>query len=93
MRGETALDAATVERCDVCDFGKWLESEGHAELGPSHAEVHRAHASFHSIAASVVRKKEAGDLEGAEASLSITGELTRASTSLTLLIVAVRDGA
>lgn len=92
MRGESDLEPTTVEKCNVCDFGKWLEGEGRAELGPSHAEVHRAHASFHTIAASVVRKKKAGDVEGAEASLSLTGEFTKTSTSLTMLIVSVRDG-
>lgn len=92
MRGESDLDSATVEKCNACDFGKWLEGEGRAALGPSHGEVHRAHASFHMVAASVVRKKKSGDIEGAEVSLSVTGEFTKASTSLTMLIVSVRDG-
>lgn len=92
MRGEADLDASTVEKCNVCDFGKWLDGHGRAELGPSHAEVHRTHAAFHSVAASVVRKKKAGDVVGAEASLAIAGDFTKASAALTMLIVSVRDG-
>lgn len=92
MRGEVDLDPTVVERCDLCDFGKWLSTTGQAELGAAHGEVHAAHAKFHTVAAGVVRQKKAGDTAGAETALSLSGEFTRTSAALTHLVTAIRDG-
>jgi endogenous inhibitor of DNA gyrase (YacG/DUF329 family) len=91
MKDELDLDPTVVEKCNVCDFGKWLDGSGRAALGASHAEVHKAHAEFHAVAAMVVRQKKAGDAAGAEASLGPFGEFGKATSALTLLVVAIRN--
>ena len=93
MKGEIDLDPNAVERCDACDFGKWLETGGKVALGASYAEVHGAHAKFHSIAAKVVRQKKSGDNKGAEDALGPLGEFGRATSALTLLVSALRKAA
>lgn len=74
-----------VERCDACEFGKWLEGlAGDAASKNEHyAKVHALHADFHKSAAAVVRLVLRGDKAGAVTSLDgayadISGALTGA---------------
>ncbi|MBK8240763.1 MAG: CZB domain-containing protein [Deltaproteobacteria bacterium] len=74
-----------VERCDACEFGKWLEGlAGDAASKNEHyPKVHALHADFHKSAAAVVRLVLRGDKAGAVTSLDgayadISGALTGA---------------
>lgn len=78
------LDISTVGQSNHCQFGKWLENEGERMLLPkeAHDEIGSLHAEFHRIAAEVIKKKIAGDLNGAQKDLSAQGAFGQASAAL-----------
>ncbi len=84
MDGKLDLDAATVQKNNACDFGKWLEGEGkQALVAGDYQQIHRLHTEFHHTAASVITMKKTGDVAGAEKALSLSGTFTGASAALT----------
>ena len=92
IAGELKLDPLEVEKPNVCDFGKWLESEGRAELkSDDFVAIHAAHANFHRIAATVVRDHASGRTLAVQGALDIGGSFMNASVALTELLGAVRD--
>ena len=92
LEGTLDLDAATTRKCDVCDFGRWLaQSTTKTELGGAYAAIDAAHRQFHVVAAQVVDAHHAGNTAVIQSLLGLNGPFTRASSSLTGLIVAARD--
>ncbi|TKB34245.1 MAG: hypothetical protein E8D51_04470 [Nitrospira sp.] len=90
MDGKLELDAATVQKNNVCDFGKWLEGDGkQALVAGDYQQIHRLHTEFHSKAASVISMKKTGDVAGAEKALALGGAFTDASGALTRVMMDV----
>ncbi|NTV11367.1 MAG: hypothetical protein HGA47_11420, partial [Zoogloea sp.] len=57
-----ALDPEVVGRDDKCALGCWIHGEGqHYSHDPAYGTLRDKHADFHRCAASVIRKKLAGD--------------------------------
>ena len=84
MAGKIDLEPTKVQRPNGCEFGQWLEREGAQALERHFSEINTLHAQFHQTAAEVVRKKKAGDVQGAQACLASDGEFTRVSKTLVL---------
>lgn len=62
------LDPSTIEKDNVCEFGRWLHSDGERSmLAPQHAELIGIHAEFHREAARIVRETYAGRKIGHDA--------------------------
>jgi hypothetical protein len=92
IAGETKLDAVTVRRCDVCEFGKWLGDSGKSALGPQFQGIYDAHKHFHGVAADVVQWHNAGEAEKVTAALATQGDFSKAGAALTNLIVKAKQG-
>jgi hypothetical protein len=84
INGKIELDAATVGKKNHCQFGKWIEHEGERMLLPKevHDEIFSLHAEFHRVAATVIEKKNKGDIQGAQQDLTSNGAFGRASAAL-----------
>ncbi len=92
LDGTLEIDGPTTRRSDVCEFGKWLAAPGtRNELGTDFTAIDAAHKAFHVVAATVVDAYKAGKVDAAATSLGLNGDFTRASSSLTALIVKARD--
>lgn len=92
MAGKLDLDANVVQQNNQCQFGKWLESNGHQLLRKlDFDEIDRLHTEFHKVAADVIRKKKSGDVAGAEQALATGGTFTTASAKLTTRIMGVKS--
>jgi Chemoreceptor zinc-binding domain len=94
MAGAIDLDPQQVEHNNLCVFGKWLEGDGVHQL-PSHdyALVHKLHTQFHRVAATIVRLKQEGYIEEAQAHLRIGGDFPKVSAQLSRCLLASRDKA
>lgn len=91
MAGKLELDANVVQQNNQCQFGKWLESQGHKLLNKmDFSEIDKLHTEFHKVAAEVIRKKKAGQTQMAEQALASGGVFTTASAKLTSRIMAVK---
>jgi hypothetical protein len=84
IHGKIELDAATVGKENHCQFGQWIEHEGERMLLPKevHDEIFSLHAEFHRVAATVVEKKNKGDIQGAQQDIASNGAFGRASAAL-----------
>jgi len=84
INGKIELDATTVGKENFCQFGKWIENEGERMLLPKevHDDIFSLHAEFHRVAATVVEKKNKGDIQGAQHDLTSNGAFGRASAAL-----------
>ena len=84
INGKIELDATTVGKENQCQFGQWIEKEGERMLLPKevHDEVFSLHAEFHRVAATVVEKKNKGDIKGAHHDLTAHGAFGKASAAL-----------
>lgn len=91
MAGKLELDANVVQQNNQCQFGKWLESQGHKLLKKGdYDEINQLHTEFHKVAAEVIRKKKAGQTQAAEQALATGGAFTTTSARLTTRIMAVK---
>ncbi|MBI5462627.1 MAG: CZB domain-containing protein [Gammaproteobacteria bacterium] len=91
MAGTLDLDASVVQQNNQCQFGKWLESQGHKRLNNlDFSEIDQLHTEFHKVAAEVIRKKKAGQTQVAEQSLAAGGVFAAASAKLTSRLMAVK---
>jgi hypothetical protein len=91
--GGGEVDSATTRRHDGCDLGKWLAGTGRVHLAGDHAAVDAAHRQFHAAAADVVDAFHEGRRQDVERSLAMGGAFSRASATLTNLILSVRNKA
>ncbi|MBU1689117.1 MAG: CZB domain-containing protein [Gammaproteobacteria bacterium] len=84
INGKIELDAATVGKENLCQFGQWIEKEGERMLLPKevHDEIFSLHAEFHRVAGTVVDKKNKGDIQGAQQDLATNGAFGKASNAL-----------
>jgi Chemoreceptor zinc-binding domain len=82
--GKSDFVVDTVKRDDVCDFGRWLKSAGHA--GADHEKVRQLHASFHSEAAKVLQLATTGKKPDAIASMAFGGTFSKTSSALVVAL-------
>ena len=91
MKGDLALDPVTVEKGDVCEFGRWLATHQAGALGVFDREIRHAHAEFHLQAAAVVRDKLGGDVAAAQSALAPGGLFVKTSSALVSLLTQARE--
>lgn len=66
ISGGIKLDVAEVSKDSLCELGKWIYSLGTAHQNmAAFQHLKSKHAEFHQCAAEVVRKVNAGNVEGA----------------------------
>ena len=87
------LESAVVSKDNMCDLGKWIYGAGskYSSL-PSYQRLKVEHGNFHKEAASVVRKVEAGDKDGAKAMLE-AGAFSSASNKTVTAIMEMKKEA
>lgn len=79
--GGKKLDPAEVRKDTLCELGKWIYGEGAAYQDKlAFFDLKAKHTAFHLCAGEVVRKVNAGDLEGALSMVDRGGEFIRIST-------------
>lgn len=84
INGRIELDAATVGKDNLCQFGQWLQKEGERMLLPKevHTEISSLHAEFHRVASMIIEKKMKGDIQGVQQDLASNGAFGQASDAL-----------
>lgn len=79
--GGDRLNVSEVGKDTQCELGKWIYSAGAAHQDkPAFQNLKAKHAEFHQCAGEVVRKVNAGDLDGALGMVKKNGEFIRVST-------------
>ncbi len=85
------LDRARIARDDVCDLGKWIETQRAALAGDADfRNLIARHKDFHERAAEVVALCEAGTKDLAQKALDPTAPYSRASAGVVNAIVRLR---
>lgn len=88
LSGKAAFDAALVGDSHRCQFGDWLDHEGHRLMPEKRRlEIQDAHDEFHQVAAAIVRKIHEKQFAQAKQDLAADGPLNRASARLTEALV------
>ncbi|MBI5040268.1 MAG: CZB domain-containing protein [Gammaproteobacteria bacterium] len=91
MAGTLDLDPSVVQQNNQCQFGKWLESQGHSLLkNLDFDEINQLHTEFHKVAAEVIRKKKAGQTQVAEQAVACGGAFATASAKPTTRLMTVK---
>lgn len=89
--GGAKLDVAEVSKDTLCELGKWIYSLGAAhQATTAFRKLQAKHAEFHQCAGEVVRKVNAGDVEGALSMVSKGGEFIRVSSETINAIMAMK---
>lgn len=91
LNGKASFDAATVGDSHACQFGNWLDNEGH-RLMPikRRGEILSAHDDFHRIAAEILQKIKERRFAEVKADIGADGVLNRASSRLSELLLKAR---
>lgn len=88
LNGKAAFDLDTISATDQCEFGKWLDHEGHRMIPSSlHDEICRVHKEFHLIAAGIIQKIKDKRFAEAKADIAQDGALNQASMRLRDLLM------
>ena len=88
LNGKAAFDLDTISATDQCEFGKWLDHEGHRMIPSSlHDEICRVHKEFHLIAAGIIQKIKEKRFAEAKADIAQEGALNQASMRLRDLLL------
>lgn len=91
IAGGEKLDVTEVGKDTLCELGQWIYSEGAVYQGKAAFQnLKSRHAAFHQCAGEVVRKVNAGDVEGALSMLAKGGEFIRMSTETINAIMALK---
>lgn len=91
IAGGVKLDVAEVGKDGLCELGKWIYSLGAVyQDRAAFRNLKSKHAEFHQCAGEVVRKVNAGDVEGALSMVSKGGEFIRVSTDTINAIMALK---
>lgn len=86
--GQVTVDRHTVARDDACDFGKWLYSNrDRLSRHPDFQEVQELHAKFHQEVGQTISLIQDGKHRKAAAALAITGNVSRMSARLSLVLL------
>jgi hypothetical protein len=87
LSGRASFDADSAGANDQCQFGKWLNREGH-RLMPSdlHDQIRAAHDEFHRIAGGIVKKIKDKQFDAARLDLAPDGPFNHASEQLSALL-------
>lgn len=94
--GKFDVPVSTVEQDNQCPFGKWLygsELAAQDRQTEHYRGVQQLHARFHEHAAKVLKLAISGQKEAAGKAIGMGGEYSKASTDLTLALVAWRNSA
>ncbi len=88
LNGHAPFDLDTVAVTDQCDFGRWLNKEGH-RLMPTelHGEICAAHTEFHRVAGEIIQKIKQKQFEEARQDIARDGTLNQVSAQLTALLL------
>lgn len=83
--GNEVIDPHTVSRGDLCELGKWLNSEGHRKFGnhPEFSKILAYHSQFHRCAGHTLNLALDGKLDEADRELT-NGDFARASLNVSL---------
>lgn len=85
------LDPAAVEKGNLCDLGKWIQTSTElAKLG-EYQTLKEKHAAFHRAAADIVRRSKGVPAQQAKRMLESDTALTIASANCVNAIASVRD--
>lgn len=88
LNGKAAFDIETISTTDQCDFGRWLDHEGHRMMPASlHDEICMVHKEFHLVAAGIIQKIKEKRFAEAKADISQDGALNKASMHLRDLLL------
>lgn len=88
LSGHGAFDIDAVSATDQCDFGRWLDKEGH-RLMPSdlHGRIREAHSEFHRVAAGIIESIKQRRFDEAHRDIAPQGALNQASARLAELLL------
>jgi methyl-accepting chemotaxis protein len=90
--GKSEWTVDSVQRDDLCEFGKWLHSSAPGEqMTEPWNTVKNLHSEFHKEAARVLALALAGRQAEAEAAIELGSDFARTSADLTLTMVDWRD--
>lgn len=78
------LDAAQLEKDNLCELGKWLYASPEHGSHPHYEKARKLHAEFHRQAAAVLRLGLKGQTEAALQSLRPGSDYLKVSASLVL---------
>lgn len=92
---QDAVDAATYEKDNHCELGKWLYGEGKTQYGKLNAytSLISSHAAFHKVAGDVARAINAKNFEQAESLLGKEGGYAKASHAVRIAILKLKEEA
>ena len=88
LNGNAPFDLDTASVTDQCDFGRWLNKEGH-RLMPTelHGEICATHTEFHRVAGEIIHKIKQKQFDDARQDIAREGTLNRVSAQLTALLL------
>lgn len=87
LNGRGSFEIATVGANDQCQFGQWLNREGHRLMPVSlYDDIRSAHDEFHLIAASIIQKIKNKQFAEAHQDLETEGPFNRASEHLASIL-------
>ncbi len=92
---QDAVDAATYEKDNCCELGKWLHGEGQAQYGKlnAYANLISSHAAFHKVAGEVAQAINAKNYAQAECLLGKEGGYAMASRAVRIAIQKLKEEA
>lgn len=91
LNGKASFDIKTAGDSHQCQFGNWLDNEGHRLMPPKRqGDIRAAHDEFHRIAAEIVQKITEKRFVEVRADISSDGALNRASGRLSELLLKAR---
>lgn len=92
---QDAVDAATYEKDNYCELGKWLYGEGKMQYGKlsAYANLISSHAAFHKVAGEVAQAINAKNFGRAERLLDKEGAYAMASHDVRLAILKLKEEA
>lgn len=88
LNGRAAMDLSTIGANDQCQFGKWLNREGHRLMPQElYGDIRAAHDEFHRIAAAIVTKIKDKRFAEAREDLAPAGVFNGASEKLAAILL------
>lgn len=92
LDGKLKLDAAIVQRPDLCELGEWLvEEEKRYQAMPEFGVVKQRHAEFHKMAAEVLRTSVGQSHEQAAKLIAWNSAYGTATSACVSALVSLRD--
>ncbi len=91
LNGKASLDTTAIGDGHRCQFGDWLDNEGHRLMPKKRqGEIRFAHDEFHRIAAEILEKIRNKQFAEVRDDIAADGVLNRASARLSELLLKAR---